>query len=245
MLTAALGAPKDRVTCQVLEAGGDSESLGTQLQAPRHRRHQTAGARRTPPRPKTVEASYVVTKRDLSLTLTPKPQSLCGGGQIRTTTQPQRTALSKRRGRTRTRIRAHTKRRSLVIPNVNTMRTQRTWRPPCPLRRSAAGASWAVAAAAAARDLWSAAHIHTDPCGWDIPRDHRKVPRPRARDLAQQSQQVTEVMPALLVVQTLRHLGSMQDVSRTLRLQGSKFFLKHHFYAVKNMCWQILNGFID
>ena len=52
-------------------------------------------------------------------------------------------------------------------------------------------------------------------------------------------------MPALLVVQTLRHLGSMQDVSRTLRLQGSKFFLKHHFHAVKNMCWQILNGFID
>ena len=110
-----------------------------------------AGARRTPPRPKTVEASYVVTKRDLSLTLTPKPQSLCGG-QIRTTTQPQRTALSKRRGRTRTRIRAHTKRRSLVIPNVNAMRTQRTWRPPRPLRRSPAGASWAVAAAAAARE---------------------------------------------------------------------------------------------
>ena len=47
---------------------------------------------------------------------------------------------------------------------------------------------------------WSAAHIHTDPCGWDIPRDHRKVPRPRARDLAPQSQLVTEVMPALLVV---------------------------------------------
>ena len=152
MLTAALGEPSNRVTCQVLEARGDSESLGTQLQAPRHRRHRTAGARRTPPRPKTVEASYVVTKRDLSLTLTPKPQSLCGG-QIRTTTQPQRTALSKRRGRTRTRIREHTKRRSLVIPNVNTMRTQCTWRPPRPLRRSAAGASWAVAAAAAAGDL--------------------------------------------------------------------------------------------
>ena len=122
MLTAALGEPSNRVTCQVLEARGDSESLGTQLQAPRHRSDRMAGARRTPPRPKTVEASYVVTKRDLSLTLTPKPQSLCGG-QIRTTTQPQRSALSKRRGRTRTRIREHTKRRSLVIPNVNTMRT--------------------------------------------------------------------------------------------------------------------------